>query len=70
MQPGKCDVSMWKVISNLLDINFIHGDIQGWSFKKNINNISSAHGVDIPSAGVPYLNVMRWGSSKILDMLV
>ena len=28
------------------------------------------YGVDIPSAGVPYLNVMRWGSSKILDMIV
>ena len=28
------------------------------------------HGVDIRSAGVLYLNVMRWGSSKILDMIV
>ena len=28
------------------------------------------HGVDITSAGVPHLNVMRWGSSKILDMIV
>ena len=26
------------------------------------------HGVDIPSAGVPQLNVMRCGSSKILDI--
>ena len=28
------------------------------------------HGVDITSAGVPHLNDMRWGSSKILDMIV
>ena len=28
-----------------------------------------SHGVDIPSAGVPHLNVMRCGSSKILDMI-
>ena len=36
-----------------------------------VNDCSAfQHGVDIPSAGVPYLNVMRWGSSKILDMIV
>ena len=34
MWPGKCDVSMWKVISNLLDMNFINGDIQGQLSKK------------------------------------
>ena len=28
------------------------------------------HGVDIRSAGMPYLKVIRWGSSKILDMIV
>ena len=32
--------------------------------------VTECHGVDIPSAGVPYLNVMRWGSGKILDMIV
>ena len=39
---------------------------------KNLNSLRSSdmHGVDIPSAGVAYLNVMRWGSSKILDMKV
>ena len=32
--------------------------------------INTHHGVDIPSAGVPHLNVMRCGSSKILGMIV
>ena len=29
--PVNCDASMWQVISNLLDIDFIHGDIHGRS---------------------------------------
>ena len=29
-----CDVSMWKVTYNLLDIYFTHGDIHGWLCKK------------------------------------
>ena len=37
---------------------------------RHTNSKIKMHGVDIPSAGVPYLNVMRWGSSKILDMIV
>ena len=36
---------------------------------KGIQQIEQ-HGVDIPSAGVPYLNVLRWGSSMILEMIV
>ena len=34
--PDNCDAVMWIVISNLLDIDFIHGDIHGRSCKKNI----------------------------------
>ena len=29
-----CDAITWIVISNSLDIDFIHGDIHGWSCKK------------------------------------
>ena len=32
--PGKCDVNTCQVISNLLYIDFIHGDIHGRSCKK------------------------------------
>ena len=35
--PDNCDAtnaSIWKVISNSLDIDFIHGYIDGWSCKK------------------------------------
>ena len=32
--PDNCDVITWIVISNLLDIDFIHGDIHGRSCKK------------------------------------
>ena len=34
-QPDNLNVSTWKVISNLLDIDFIHSDIPGWSCKKS-----------------------------------
>ena len=30
-----CDVNTWIMISNSLDINYIHGDIHGWSCKKS-----------------------------------
>ena len=32
--PDNCDAIMWIVISNSLDIDFIHGDIHGRSCKK------------------------------------
>ena len=32
--PDSCDVSTWKVISNSLDIDFIHSDIHGRSCNK------------------------------------
>ena len=32
--PDNCDAITWIVISNLLDIDFIHGDIHGRSCKK------------------------------------
>ena len=32
--PDSCDAITWIMISNLLDINFIHGDIHGWWCKK------------------------------------
>ena len=32
--PGNCDAITWIVISNSLDIDFIHGDIHGRSCKK------------------------------------
>ena len=32
--PDNCDVDTWQVISNSLDIDFIHGDIHGRSCKK------------------------------------
>ena len=31
--PDNCDANTWQVISNLLDIDFIHGDIHGRSCK-------------------------------------
>ena len=33
--PNDCYASTWKVISYSLDIDFIHRDIHGWSWKKN-----------------------------------
>ena len=33
-RPDICDTNMWQVISNSLDIDFIHGDIHGRSCKK------------------------------------
>ena len=33
--PHKCDATKWQVISNSLYIDFIHGDIHGWSCKNN-----------------------------------
>ena len=32
--PDNCDANTWQVISNSLDIDFIHGDIHGRSCKK------------------------------------
>ena len=32
--PENCDANTWQVISKSLDIDFIHGDIHGWSCKK------------------------------------
>ena len=46
---------------NIKHNNLYTSDIK-WSIHVN--------GVDIPSAGVPYLNVMRWGSSNVLDMII
>ena len=33
--PDNCDANTWQVISNSLDIDFIHGDIHGRSCKKS-----------------------------------
>ena len=35
--PDNCDANTWQVISNSLDIDFIHGDIHGRSCKKERN---------------------------------
>ena len=34
--PDNCDANTWQVISNSLDIDFIHGDIHGRSCKKMV----------------------------------
>ena len=34
--PDNCDANTWQVISNSLDIDFIHGDIHGRSCKKDM----------------------------------
>ena len=34
--PDNCDAIMWIMISNSLDIDFIHGDIHGRSCKKSL----------------------------------
>ena len=34
--PDNCDANTWQVISNSLDIDFIHGDIHGRSCKKAV----------------------------------
>ena len=39
--PGNCDAITWIVISNSLDIDFIHGDIHGRSCKKRCIRIHS-----------------------------
>ena len=42
--PDNCVASTWQVISNLLDIDFIHGDIHGRSCKNSTlwSRVSSA----------------------------
>ena len=37
--PDNCDANTWQVISNSLDIDFIHGAIHGRSCKKNRSSI-------------------------------
>ena len=39
-------------------------------FSRSSHEQMMFHGVDIPSAGVAYLNVLSWGFSKMLDMIV
>ena len=34
--PDNCDANTWQVISNSLDIDFIHGDIHGRLCKKQL----------------------------------
>ena len=34
MECNDCGASTWNVITNSLDIDFIHGAIHGWSYKK------------------------------------
>ena len=36
--PGNCDANTWQVISNSLDIDYIHGDIHGRSCKNLISS--------------------------------
>ena len=66
-----------KVLSNFTDgiqlivdilANFVYMIIKTIGWIKQDTKVS--RGVDISSAGVPYLNVMRWGSSNVLDMIV
>ena len=33
--PDNCDANTWQVISNSLEIDFIHGDIHGGSYKND-----------------------------------
>ena len=42
--PDNCDVITWMVISNSLDVDFIHGDIHGRLCKKEMHLIMSANG--------------------------
>ena len=37
--PDNCGVITWIVISNSLDIDFIHGDIHGWSHNKAMSTL-------------------------------
>ena len=39
--PDNYDANTWQVISNSLDIDFIHGDIHGRSCKKRVYEIST-----------------------------
>ena len=39
--PDNCDDNTWQVISNSLDIDFIHSDIQVQSCKNNLSSLTS-----------------------------
>ena len=41
--PGNCDANTWQVISDSLDIDFIHGDIHGRSRKNTEYLIGMLH---------------------------
>ena len=66
-------MKVWDTTMGILNLNYQTDVIAVFILNKDnvvVNDCIAFHGVDIPSAGVPYLNVMRWGSSKILDMIV
>ena len=44
--PDNCDANTWQVISNSLDIDFIHGDIHGRSCKKAWYQWPRAHFIE------------------------
>ena len=41
--PDNCDAITWIMISNSLDIDFIHGDIHGRSCKKSLHSCFSGY---------------------------
>ena len=55
--PDICDANTWQVISNSLDIDFIHGDIHGRSCKKWYNcssHMSEAKWNTLPFVWIEY----------------
>ena len=40
---GSCDTCTWKMIMNLLDIDFIHGDIHGWTVRMSNTASRTVH---------------------------
>ena len=41
--PDNCNANTWQVISNSLDIDFIHGDIHGRPCKNDGSSIKTSH---------------------------
>ena len=60
VNEGNFDASTWKMISNLLDIDFICGDIQGRSCKH----------IYIPASNSTWTVLTHWPLEEMTVMLI
>ena len=58
--PDNCDTITWIVISNSLDIDFIHGNIHGRSCKKNLSSTHWGLGPLLLSCISNYIRYNVW----------